>query len=279
MANHRKSQMLPLTPSGFFATPFTKATLIFTGIASLASNVLAQRNSYNLILPHIAEGQWWRLITHVFAWRSNSEMLFGSIIGYHLRLFERLYGTSKFATFALVTTALTTALQLAWLGLNKSVAAPGPYGFIYATLVQYYFEVPATFYVNIFGIPFSDKMFLYLLAVQLALSNPSASQVSSISGIIAGLIYASGLIPGLQQWRIPSAIQSIFSSIGSSIVSDPIARTSVPNRSETRPQVMDFNEQQIGFLCSMGFRREDVVTALRQTNGDAAAAAELLLSQ
>jgi len=270
--------MLPLTPSGFFGASFTKATLIITGIATVANNVLAQRNSYNLIWKHIVEGQLWRLATHIFTWTSNSEMLFGSLLGYHFRLMERLFGTGKFASFAVVTTALSTALQLTWLGLrSESVAAPGPYGLIFATLVQYYREVPATFYVRVFGVPVSDKMFLYVIALQLALSNPPGSHVSSISGIIAGLIYASGLVPRIQRWRIPAAIQNVFASFGSSTASDPVPRPSIPNRSQARQQV-DFNEQQISFLTSMGFARDQVVTALQRTNGDAAAAAELLLN-
>ena len=57
----------------------------------------------------------------------------------------------------------------------------------------------------ILGFTFSEKSWIYLLATQLALSNGTSSLISSISGLVAGLVYGiEGL--GLMNYRLPNAV-------------------------------------------------------------------------
>ena len=77
--------------------------------------------------------QVWRLVTHHLAFLTSSELVLGGLLLYSFRLFERRYGTPKFAAFVVSVSALGTLFQVAILtlaaplGLGITTAAPGPY--------------------------------------------------------------------------------------------------------------------------------------------------------
>ncbi|KAF9324389.1 hypothetical protein BG006_000560 [Podila minutissima] len=50
------------------------------------------------------------------------------------------------------------------LGLN--VLPAGPYGIIFASLYQFYTLIPVMYEFKVFGIVFTDKIFMYLLGGQ-----------------------------------------------------------------------------------------------------------------
>ena len=61
--------------------------------------------------------QVWRLVTHHLAFLTSSELMLGGLLLYSFRLFERRYGTSKFAAFVVSVSALGTLFQVAILTL------------------------------------------------------------------------------------------------------------------------------------------------------------------
>ena len=114
--------------------PVSKAILGVVGASSLLASVLEWKPWLPLDLERVLEnGQVWRLATHHLAFRTSGELFIGGFVLYSLRLFERRYGTAKFAAFAAVTSVLATLFQVALLTLGRSLgytvraAAPGPY--------------------------------------------------------------------------------------------------------------------------------------------------------
>lgn len=81
-----------------------------------------------------------------------------------------------FQSFLVVATLLVTALELLSLlalhrvGPSFNVIPSGPVGLAFGLLYQYFVLVPATYHFRVFGVTFSNKVFLYTLA--LLVSNP-----------------------------------------------------------------------------------------------------------
>lgn len=82
----------------------------------------------------------------------------------------------------------------------------GPYSIIFACLVFFFFDVPATYRFRVCGLSTSDKLFTYILALQvittfniwiiidkhqLLFANSPNSVVAGLCGIVSGLLYRS----------------------------------------------------------------------------------------
>jgi len=87
---------------------------------------------------------------------------------------ERQFGSIKFASFTLVSTLLAAILEFLTLlmfhriGLNY--IPPGPSALLFNILYQYSRIVPSVYDFRIFGVPLSNKSFIYVLAFQVTFS-------------------------------------------------------------------------------------------------------------
>ncbi|KAI9190601.1 uncharacterized protein BJ171DRAFT_537028 [Polychytrium aggregatum] len=293
--------MLPSGPSGFYNAPVSKGVFLFVGINSLLSAVFKFKHSFHLqLFPHIVrDHQFWRLISTHCAFRSSAEILFGSLLIYHMRLIERQWGTSKFASFVTITSTLSTIFYVAVLAsghyFGLKYVSSGPYAIIFAALWQYHATVPATWKSQLLGMSFSDKYLPYMMAAQLLLSSFPNSAVAGVCGLAAGMLYRQPLLP-FQKWRYPQAVRSFCKAwILPLLMSSNVQRPSLTNVQERTPrppaprtsnhdadtiaQASTENppEEQISALESMGFQREDVLAALRMSGNDTNRAAALLL--
>ncbi|KAG0083239.1 hypothetical protein BGZ92_010945 [Podila epicladia] len=203
--------MLAAGPSGFYNAPNTKALLLIIGGLSLLSSIFQIKTDFHLqLVPHLtAHHQFWRLVTSHFAFSTSTEVLFGGLIIYHLRIIERLFGAGKYAAFLFVSAILCTFLNIAVLvsgsALGLNVLPAGPYGIIFACLYQFYTLIPVIYEFKVFGIAFSDKIFMYVLGGQMIFSHLPGSIASSACGLLAGAIYRSDFA-GTRKWRFPASI-------------------------------------------------------------------------
>ena len=69
------------------------------------------------------------------------ELVASSMLMYSFRLFERRWGSAKFAAFGIETTTGSCLIQLALQRLLRLPCSPGPYGFLFAAMVPFSFEV------------------------------------------------------------------------------------------------------------------------------------------
>jgi len=263
--------------------------------------------------------QPWRLITTHFFFTSPGELLFGLILIYYFRLFERQMGSAKFGGYTTVILTLSTLLQIASYVLFPFARfSPGPYSFIFASFILYYSEIPATYRFRVAGISATDKLFAYILGLQLLFSNSPQSTYAALSGIISGLIYKSEAL-GLKRFRLPGVINNFckkfilpFVQSTHSPQTRPIP---LPNNNTTgraAPAAVNPFQQQnvfgqgysdqllpgnspfafpnrqasappsnetIEMLTSMGFSRQAVVDALARCNNNVEMATHILLDQ
>lgn len=135
--------------AGFAHAPVTKGMLLACGAASL----FYQATSLSLRRGRTSEAQVALLFT------SPSELVFGSLLMYYLRVLERTNGSAKFGSLASVLAALSGLLQL---GLRRLVALPTPpsvpMGLLYGLMVQFAVDVPVTAHSTMLNMHFTDKV-------------------------------------------------------------------------------------------------------------------------
>lgn len=152
-------------------------------------------------------------------------------------------GGRVFASMLLWVSVMASSLQLAGLitlpGITR--VTPGPYPLLYASLAYYYRFVPKlrpnSF--KVFGIPFSDKSFTYLAALQvrrapprgfpafyrptrltvccspqLALNDGMHSLLPAAAGLVSGLVYSSDNIGLHGRYLIPKRVADMCSVRG-----------------------------------------------------------------
>ncbi|KAG9070750.1 hypothetical protein KI688_008290 [Linnemannia hyalina] len=126
------------------------------------------------------------------------------------------------------------------LGLN--VLPAGPYGVLFAALYQFYRVIPTMYEFKVFGIAFTDKVFMYALATQLILSHMPGSLASAVCGLLAGAIYRSDMA-GTRRWRFPEPIKRLAIKLLLPIFSSsPAIRstaTTFENRSSSSSRTSD----------------------------------------
>ena len=71
---------------------------------------------------------------------------------------------------AITCTLLNVAILVTGAAVGLNVLPAGPYGVIFASLYQYYTLIPITYEFKIFGVAFTDKVFMYILAAQVSAS-------------------------------------------------------------------------------------------------------------
>ncbi|KAI1316451.1 hypothetical protein EDD11_009941 [Mortierella claussenii] len=235
--------MLAAGPSGFYNAPTTKGMLLVVGGLSLLSSVFQIKTDFHLqLVPHLtAHHQFWRLITSHFAFSTSAEVLFGGLVIYYLRIIERLFGPVKYVSFLFVSAILCTFLNIAVLvtgsALGLNVLPAGPYGVIFAALYQFYTLIPVMYEFKVFGVAFTDKVFMYVLGGQLLISHMPGSIAVGACGLLAGAIYRSDFA-GSRRWRFPKPIVSLAERFLLPVFSSsPAIRstaTTFENRSQTR---------------------------------------------
>ena len=156
---------LPLTPFSPSPpppanAPVTKGILLASAGASIFSQ--AARASSRHPVPLSLQP-----LSHILVFRSPAELVFGTFLIYYFRLLERQNGSAKFGSFALLSTGVSLALQLAFTALLRRQAGPpgwtvelasGPYGLIFACFVQFFCQVPACSKFSVLGCRLSDKV-------------------------------------------------------------------------------------------------------------------------
>jgi hypothetical protein len=208
--------------------PVNKAVTLLTVGLTVGAWLFDASRSMTLTPAGLRHMQLWRLVLHHFVFGSVGELLFGLIMMHQFRMFERQMGSSKFATFASVSAGISTLVATAAgillvpsmgltttsmgagttgsTGAAAAAAVPfgfsGPYGLLFACLAQYVYDVPASYRFKVLGLPLSDKLFLYLVAAQLLLTNAPTSLLAGVAGFVAGCLWRVDSL-GMQHWRYP----------------------------------------------------------------------------
>lgn len=301
--------MLNAGQPGFVNAPVTKFVIGVVVVATLFGSILGSQKRLVLSMDAVIKhGQLWRLATHNFVFSTPGELLFGVVLLYYFRQFERQMGSSRFAALATFTASLhTLGLLVFHLLLPSSLPRPasGPYALVFACLVRFAFETPALYVFQLVGsLSLTDKTFPYLLALQLVLSDPARSLPPILTATVAGLaaripfiahrldtpkvlvnFSSSTLLPLLNTAPPPSRMMP-----GRRIRQrrDHVARGTAnadgERRDESRPistaeAQASVSGAHIDTLIAMGFSRQRSISALLRSNDDVQMATEQLLAE
>ncbi|KAF7294159.1 CUE domain-containing protein [Mycena chlorophos] len=172
------------------------------------------RNTTRFVVPMAPTlaktAQYWRLPLHHLAFSSSGELFVGEILLFNTAIqVERQFGSQKFASFVVLSLALSTLFSFISLLLIPlrllAYLPPGPHALLFSTLYQHVRIVPPAYSFRILGVTLTSASFMHLLALQLALSHIPGSAVAATVGILVGMAYRSDLTP-MKSWRLPSGL-------------------------------------------------------------------------
>jgi len=141
--------------SGFTNAPVTRALVFGTVLAALLASLTDTRFYLPIaVVPHLwGYGQAWRVVTWGWVFTNSTEVLFGVLGFYQLRVVERVWGTRKFLSFILATLPYTLLLPPVLLTFvlrpltfgHANHLPSGPTALLFALLANYYAAIPHTY--------------------------------------------------------------------------------------------------------------------------------------
>ena len=211
---------------------------------------------------------------------------------YNFRVLERQWGTKKFASFSILSSLLSSLLNVLLLSSSRKYLtrfASGPIGLVSSLYVLYLIEIPTRYTIKLIGIKASDHAFLSIILLQFSLLSGISSIIPTITGMIAGITIFN--IKPICEWRIPTFICKIVESYILPLLQSSKAKVAestntnpLDSRQDSVYQGQSSNgdaiasEEDIVLLESMGFQREMIIEALRVSANDVNRAIAFLLS-
>ncbi|GMH08117.1 hypothetical protein Nepgr_009957 [Nepenthes gracilis] len=281
-------------PSGFNNAPVTRAFIIASALFTILLGIQGRPNKLGLSFQDVFQKlQLWKLIFSVFAFSSTPELMFGLYLLYYFRVFERQIGSNKYSVFIVFSIIVSLLLGAVALFLLKDpsfiLVASGPYGLIFSSFVPFYFDIPVSTRIRVFGFHFSDKSFIYLAGLQLLLSSWKRSLLTGLCGILAGSLYRMNAFY-IRRLKFPDFVDSFFSrlswpSVGSTSSAAAIRNSLTTNAGRQVERnypsaivgAVEPPEDSILTLVSMGFDRHSARQALVHARNDINVATNILL--
>ncbi|KAH9948805.1 hypothetical protein B0H21DRAFT_732126 [Amylocystis lapponica] len=195
----------------------TKGLMLSIALTSITAGIFDVKHYLHFqLVPHLSKyHQYWRLFSHNIACANSSDLFLIEMLLYNAGVqIERAFGSAKFASFIVVTTMVsivfTFLLSLMlhasrYLGSLFNYIPSGPMSVIFSLIYQYSRLVPTAYQFKVFGLGFNDKIWVYAVAAQLALSHTPSTLLPTVVGLLSGYIYRSDLLQ-LKGWRIPHRV-------------------------------------------------------------------------
>lgn len=256
--------------TGFYKAPVSKGLMgsMFLTCTAMNMPLLAHMRKYLVCkLPDIfREGEVWRLLTSRITFLDTKDLVCGALLIYYFRVFERRYGSHKFASYLLATCTIATILEttailvLQHLDIDLHSGGylpPGPYGLIFPLFVSFFFDVPRVAQTHILGIPVTGKTLTYLLGLQVC-STSIATGISGLCGIVAGLMYRYNVLYLRRWFLVPRWMAKLSSmSVGWLLRSGAPQEGAIGATLEIqRAQQLEMLEQQVLLSRARDVRRQ-----------------------
>lgn len=339
--------MLNAGHTGFTNAPVTKVLICGVVLTTVLGSIIESHARLTLYRPLIVQRyQLWRLATHHFVFTTPGELLFGLLLLYHLRLFERQLGSSKLSCLLVLCASLHTLFLVLYLSSDATIIppSPGPYAAVLLFLIFFAAEVPRLYHFRIArSLTLSDKSLFYLVFAQFVAAYPPRSLVSTASALLAAVLCRLPFVARAADWpqpivtlcstyilpmlntspahlspaqlasinarrqraanryaRVTAAVNGLLEA---GIRQQELQRQRRQQQTQQQTQhqrttdefdhapdvdvdddddaqihhVSVVSAQHVDTLVSMGFQRDDAVSALRQAHNDLHTATELLL--
>lgn len=335
--------------TGFYKAPVSKGILgcMFFTTCAFNTPILAHMRHYVVydISDIMDRREFWRLVTSKLSFLDTKDLVCGSLLIYYFRIFERRYGSHRFASFLLAATAVATLLEFASIcatrhfGVHLSSFPSGPYPLVFSLFINYLLDIPRVTQSYVLGIPVTGKTLTYLLGLQV-ISTSKEATLCGFCSLVAGALCRCNVLYVRNWIRVPHwlsrlcdmtlgcllsssppkeghvqmgatleiqrqqqaellEMQLLQSRVGNSApfgfgltrqnMAQGYSERLVPNldgpdswenavNSGNHAQAVH-SEAQVQTLVDMGFDRQNVVRALRNSNNDVHLATTLLLSE
>lgn len=202
--------------TGFYKAPVSKGLMGALFVTCTAINVplLSHLRQYLVCqLPQaITSGQVWRLFTSRCAFLETRDLIFGVLLIYYFRVFERRLGSRRFASHLLAAGLLSLALETAAVVALRAAGLeayhdghlpPGPYGVIFSLFVPYLCDIPRVTRTRLLGVPVTGKTLTYLVGLQVCSSGSWPTWLSAACGVAAGAWLRRDLLAVRRWLRVP----------------------------------------------------------------------------
>ncbi|TRY75902.1 hypothetical protein TCAL_00675 [Tigriopus californicus] len=254
--------------TGFYRTPVCKCIISWLGLAHLGMQIpmLGGLQKYFICrFPDVVnKGEWWRLASSKLVCLDTKDAVLALILCYKFRLFERRWGSRRFASRIFLAFILSTILEAlavwagetywsdqidhrsSWLWDSNGLTSLGPLGMIFSLLVPFVLDYPK--YPGGGGFRFasiSPELFTYVAVINLITTNTNV--LACISGMMAGLIIRWNVL-WVKTWcNIPSFLSSLsYKVLGQWIESGPPPQGMIGATLEIqRTQEMEAMEQHM----------------------------------
>ncbi|XP_028655783.1 ubiquitin-associated domain-containing protein 2 [Erpetoichthys calabaricus] len=246
--------------SGLYKAPLTKSLLLVpTILAFLLVVLLPQYQNffvYDLQLV-IRDLRIWRLISSRLIYLDVKDAFCGSLLIYNFRVFERRYGSKKYASFlfgmwilSAVFELLLTEAMFYVFHINMDILPSGFLAPIFAFFVPFYHSIPRIQVTQLLGqFAVTNKSLVYLIGLQLLLSS-AFMWIIALSGLISGMFYFYDMFQIQNIIFIPNWLAQT-----SSFILEPLFSSAEPTHESSvgmgatldiqRQQRMDLLDQQM----------------------------------
>ncbi|KAM4607926.1 ubiquitin-associated domain-containing protein 2 [Polymixia lowei] len=244
---------------GLYKAPLSKGLLLVLSGLTVMLTLLPQYQglfTYNLhAVTH--QQQVWRWVCGRLICLDLKDTFCSSLLIYNFRIFERRFGTRKFASFLLGTWFLSALIdfllaQAVYFLFDYEVEElpTGLLSPVFSLFVPFYLSIPRVPVTQVLGhIPITNKSLVYVVGLQLLTSSPFMWLIA-LSGLISGGLYHCNVL-GLQQLLfMPAWLSRMGRSILEPLFSGPQPSGETPlgmgaTLDIQRQQRMDLLDQQL----------------------------------
>lgn len=155
------------------------------------------------------KGEIWRLWTSKCAFLDTKDAIFCMILLYQFRIFERRFGSRKFASHLIAFMSLTGVLE--WIltvcvqtldsKLHSGLLSIGPFGLILPWFVYYYQDIPSLNSTQFLGLRISGKFMTYMLGLQIILGSAVSNGIVAISSLVSAILVKQNWL-WIQNWFV-----------------------------------------------------------------------------
>lgn len=244
---------------GLYRAPLSKGLLMVLSGLTVLLTLLPQYHglfTYNLQAVK-QEHQVWRLACGRMVCLDLKDTFCSCLLYYNFRIFERRFGSRKFASFLLGTWILSALADFLLaevvcflLGHQVEELPSGLLSPVFALYVPFYSSIPRVPVTQLLGhIPITNKSLVYIIGLQLLTSSPFMWLVA-LSGLISGVLYHSNVLWVQRLLFVPSWLSRVGGFLLEPVFSGPQPPQETPlgmgaTLDIQRQQRMDLLDQQL----------------------------------
>uniref|UniRef100_A0A672GYC5 UBA domain containing 2 n=1 Tax=Salarias fasciatus TaxID=181472 RepID=A0A672GYC5_SALFA len=242
---------------GLYKAPLSKGLLLVLNGLTVMLTLLPQYQElfvYNLQAVTLHH-QVWRLLCGRLVCLDVKDSFCSSLLIYNFRIFERRFGSRKFASFLLGTWCLSALMDFllaqAFQNLFDYEVEELPSGLlapVFSLFVPFYLSIPRMPVTQVLGhIHITNKSLVYVVGLQLLTSSPFM-WLLALSGLISGGLYHSDFLRLQKILFVPSWV-----SRAGRFILEPLFSSSQPT-----------NETPLGMGATLDIQRQQRMDILDQ---------------